>query len=200
MKKFRHRSWNHICWVFESRTGTSRFFLNGEYQGSYQIETDVVKAGVPGSDEVFKSAFIIGQEPDAPSPNGGFEEEQVFVGHITELNLWDKILDNDSIEGMGKCKIFEKGNIIGWNLDNFVVSKVKVEDLDIIEDLCKPPEKILVFSEPLSLNQAWAVCSAHGGAVHTPINEDENVEFLKLLQPFTDKCSDQYRGSLHGLE
>ena len=79
METFKHRTWNHICWTFRSKTGTSEIYLNGEFQGSYKFDTDFIRAGILGSDEVFESAFVIGQEPDAPSPNGGYEAEQVFV-------------------------------------------------------------------------------------------------------------------------
>ena len=108
MKTFKHRSWNQIYWTFQSETGMNKMYLNGVLQGSYIIDSDFVREGIPGSDEVFSSAFILGQEPDPPSPRGGFEKEQVFVGDVTELNMWNFILEENIIKDMGKCKRFEK--------------------------------------------------------------------------------------------
>ena len=48
-------------------------YLNGELQGSFIIDSGFVKKGLLGTGEVFDSAFIIGQEPDPPSPRGGFD-------------------------------------------------------------------------------------------------------------------------------
>ena len=87
-------------------------YLNGELQGSFTIQSDFSKKGILGSSETFESAFIIGQEPDAPSPRGGFETEQVFVGDITELNMWNYTLEESDIQLKGKCINFDKGNII----------------------------------------------------------------------------------------
>ena len=73
-------------------------------KGSYQLQSEFVRRGVPGTAQVINrilskflallgqvvdSAFVLGQEPDAPSPRGGYEASQAFVGDITELNLWD---------------------------------------------------------------------------------------------------------------
>ena len=118
MKTFKHHAWNQICWTFQSQTGMNKIDLNWKLQGSYIIDSDFVREGILGSDEVFSSAFIIGQEPDPPSPRGGFEKEQVFVGDITELNIWNFTLDENLIMDMGKCKKFENGNIISWNLES----------------------------------------------------------------------------------
>lgn len=196
MKTFKHRSWNHICWTFQSRNGKSKMYLNGELQGSFQFETDFVKAGILGSDEVYESAFVIGQEPDAPSPNGGYEAEQVFVGDFTELNMWNKTLDATKIKLMGQCKNFDKGNIIAWKLENFVINKVKIEDYNNLEDLCKSSDQLLVFPKKRSWSAAWTLCSAHGGLVYTPDNEEENKELTKTLEPYNDKCADPVSGNL----
>ena len=190
MKTFKHRSWNHICWTFQSESGMNQFYLNGEFQGSFIIDSDFVREGVLGSDEVFDSAFIIGQEPDPPSLKGGFEKEQVFVGDITELNFWNSKLDETLIKRMGNCEKFEKGNIISWNLENFVVNKVKVEDLESLEDLCKFEDELLIFPNRRSWPAAWSLCFAHGGIIHTPQNEKENDELMRVMKPYETQCVD----------
>ena len=196
MKTFKHRSWNHICWTFQSLTGMNRIYLNGQLQGSFVINSEFTRKGILGSDEVFQSAFIIGQEPDPPSPNGGYEAEQVFVGDLTELNMWNFTLDENTINLMGNCKSFMKGNIIAWNLENFVVYKVKIEDNDNLEDLCTSVDQLLVFPKKRSWSAAWTLCLAHGGNIHTPENEEENNQLSETLEPYKDKCADPVSGNL----
>ena len=165
-------------------------YLNGVLQGSYIIDSDFVGEGIPGSDEVFSSAFIIGQEPDPPSPRGGFETEQVFVGDITELNMWNFTLDESTIRNMGNCESFAKGNIISWNLESFEVNNVKVEELEGFDDLCKSDDELLVFPNKRSWSEAWSLCYAHGGIIHTPQNQKENDEFIQVMKPYKAQCAD----------
>ena len=196
MKDFKHRSWNQICWTFRSKDGRSHIYLNGKLQGSFVIDSDFNRKGIAGSDEVFKSAFIIGQEPDPPDPSGGFEAEQVFVGDITNLNMWNYILDEDTIHKIGKCHNFEKGNIIGWDIENFETNQVIIEDLQNKDDLCASSEQLLVFPKKRSWSAAWTLCQAHGGNIHTPGDQDENTELSATLEPFQDKCADPVSGNL----
>ena len=196
LKKFKHRSWNHICWAFQSKTGLSKIYLNGELGGSFVIESDFIREGILGSDEVLESAFIIGQDPDPPSPRGGFESEQVFVGDITELNIWNFTLDEVTIDQIGNCKSFEKGNIIAWNLENLDINNVKSEEHENMKDLCKSVEQLLVFPKKRSWNAAWTLCLAHGGSVHTPENKDENIQLSNAMEPYLDACADPVSGNL----
>ena len=73
----------------------------------------------------------------------------MFVGDITELNKWNFTLEERDIQLKGKCKNFDKGNIISYSisrdLDNFNVNEVKIEDWESMEDLCKPVEHLLLF-------------------------------------------------------
>ena len=200
MKTFKHRSWNHICWTFQSKTGMNKMYLNGELQGSFTKESDFIKEGILGSDEVFESSFIIGQEPDPPSPKGGFEAEQVFVGDITELNMWNYTLDESVINLMGRCKNFDSGNIIAWNLDNFILNKVKVEEYENVEEFCKSVDQLLVFPKKRSWSAALTLCSAHGGVIHTPNNKKENNELIETMEPYKDQCADPVSGNLAWLQ
>ena len=196
MKTFKHRSWNHICWTFESGSGLNKMYLNGELQGSFTIKSDFTKMGILGSDEVLDFALIIGQEPDAPSPRGGFEAEQVFVGDITELNMWNFTLDEMNIKSKATCKNFEKGNIVSWDLNNFIVNNVQIEEIGSSEDLCESVDQLLVFPKKMSWSAAWTLCTAHGGLIYTPQSEEDNVRLLSTMDPYQDQCADPVSGNL----
>ena len=80
--------------------------------------------------------------------------------------------------------------VISWDLDNFNVNEVKVEDLESMEDLCKPVEQLLVFTKRISWYATWTLCQAHGGSIHTPNTEEENNQLLSTLAPHTEQCAD----------
>ena len=97
---------------------------------------------------------------------------------------------------MGKCMNFKKGNIIAWDLQNFQTNQVIIEDLENEEDLCLTVDQLLVFPKKRSWNAAWTLCIAHGGNIHTPIDENENLQLSATLEPYKDKCADPVSGNL----
>ena len=196
MKSFKHRSWNHICWNFQSKTGLNRIFLNGELEGTFVSDSEFVKNGIVGSETVLEYAFIVGQEPDPPSTKGGFESEQAFVGDITELNMWNYTLEESTIKSLGNCETFEKGNIIPWSIKNFEINNVKIEEKSNLEDICKPVEDLLVFPKKMSWNTAWTICLSHGGYIQTPQNDEENNKFIETLKPYKTSCADPVSGNI----
>ena len=38
--------------------------------------------------------------------------------------------------------------------------------------------------------ESWSLCSAHGGIFHTPQNQKENYEFIKVMKPYEAQCAD----------
>ena len=196
MKEFKHRSWNHLCWTFQSLSGMNKIYLNGNLQGSFTIDSEFIKKGILGSKETLEWAFVIGQEPDAPSPRGGFEEEQVFVGDITELNIWNYTLNDEQLKLKGICKDFEKGNVVSWDINNFVINEVSVEEMDIMEELCKTPHSLFVFADRIPWSQALSLCQAHGGNIFTPTSIDENIEMMEALKFSKEECADPVSSNL----
>ena len=177
-----------MCWSFDHRTGMNKIFLNGELRGSFILELKEIKKAFPGAEKTFSSALIIGQEPDPPYPDGGFDKDQVFAGDFTELNIWDRPLDEELIADLGKCKSFSKGNVVAWDIKNFEVNKAVVENLNDFHDLCKSDDNFLVFSTKQSWPEAWATCRAHGGIIYTPQSEEENLHLLDIMKPHEEKC------------
>ena len=109
IEDFRHRTWNHICWSYSSYKKTNNFYYNGVKVGAIPVENGIT---VPALDEFKDTSFILGQEPDVL--NGEFSLAQLFNGELSEVNVWDKILEDGVILEMSKCKTVLKGNIISW--------------------------------------------------------------------------------------
>ena len=109
--------------------------------------------------------------------------------------MWNYTLDESAIHSMGKCKNFNQVNVISWNMDNFTVSKVPVEKLKNLFDLCKPVNQVLVFPQKRFWTSAQSLCEKHGGIIQTPRNNEENVELRGILQSYKDEYTDPVSGN-----
>ena len=57
--------------------------------------------------------FILGQDQD--EYGGGFEQEQSFLGQMSGVNVWNKVLTADEILHMSKNCSFGVGNYLRWS-------------------------------------------------------------------------------------
>ena len=194
IKPFRHRSWNHFCWSYDSTSGENRIYMNGRFYGSIQFQT---KREAYGSDEVFGASFSVGQEPDAF--RGKYDSEQAFRGNISELNLWDYNLNEKEILSIGTCKQRGKGNVISWDKDSFKLYNVTVDKVKDVSNFCIPEQKMFVFPERYSLPSAIALCKDHGGFLFTPRSQEENKKLLDEVTTYESECLVKSSGAISWL-
>lgn len=185
LKPFPHRSWNHVCWSYSSKSLENQLFFNGQLIQTYKIKKKEI---VPGSSEVKQSSFVIGQEPD--KIDGGYEIEQVFIGDITEVNIWSKILQQTKISKMAICSDFSKGNVVSWEKEKWNVNKAVVADVNDMKIICEKPVWKIFFPIKSLLLDAKATCEGHGGRVCTPVSEQDNEDFKKLALKYKENCED----------
>ena len=74
--KFRHRTWNHFCWTYTSRTGVNNMYFNGDLVGSFEVGSPGRRPVIDGSRStgVLDSAFMMGQEPDDIRGRGKYSQ------------------------------------------------------------------------------------------------------------------------------
>ena len=112
--RYRHRTWNHICWIYSGKKAINKFYWNGVMIGYLSLNLEhKAPFDVPvidGSKDAFKSAFIIGQDQD--SVKGGFSAAESFYGEIAGLNMWDSDIGSSKINALAQCKSFELGNVV----------------------------------------------------------------------------------------
>ena len=119
---------------------------------------------INGSANVQESAFIVGQEPDAI--RGGYNPYQSFRGEISELNMWNKILDDSTIQSMAACNHKSKGNMVSWERSKWKVNKALVRN--ITSPFCENKPIHVVFPQPIVISEAQSLCAAHGGKISSP--------------------------------
>ena len=55
---------------------------------------------------------ILGQDLD--SYRGSFDAKQSFVGEISDVNMWDSVLPDSTIQRMSSGKRVPRGNVFDW--------------------------------------------------------------------------------------
>ncbi|KAG9350135.1 hypothetical protein JZ751_026488 [Albula glossodonta] len=96
--------WNSICWTWEKSSGLTQLWVNGKRSLRVKMFSDDILAE--------KLSIIIGQEQD--TFGGGFDEQQCFVGELSDVHMWDLVLDSCEIQNYMKMFSFTPGNVLNW--------------------------------------------------------------------------------------
>ncbi|XP_041064687.1 adhesion G-protein coupled receptor D2-like [Carcharodon carcharias] len=113
--------WHHLCVSWTRHGGGWAIAADGSVISSGEqlyISDDIGAGGV----------FIIGQEQD--TFGGSFKKDESFVGNITQLHIWDRVLNASEIQALAEnCFVIPLGLFFQWNLSTFEVeSTVQVAD------------------------------------------------------------------------
>ncbi|KAK3571413.1 hypothetical protein QTP86_011687 [Hemibagrus guttatus] len=96
----------HLCVTWESSTGATAFWVNGR--------RSMLKIYRRGFNLNPNGSIILGQDPD--SYLGDFDEKQSFVGEITDVHMWDIVLDPGQIKQLYENQALgDRGNVLDWN-------------------------------------------------------------------------------------
>ena len=187
---YNHREWNHFCWTYSNKSGINDLFHNGEKIASIDLSKNSETYGmsIPGSQEVYDSSFIIGQEPD--SLRGGYSESQGFPGDIAELNIWDKVLEESLISKMAKCSNAYKGNVFMWLKEKLDINKAKTLNVDDLSMFCQKKSFNAIFPEKMTFDVGSKFCSRFGGTIALPISKEENENLRTILTKHKNACID----------
>ena len=98
--------WHHICASWENKAGSWKLYKDGVSRSSgYGLKTGhVIKTD---------GILIIGQEQD--SFGGGFDATQNYVGELTDLNMWNRVLNATEISNLSKSCHGGRGNVKKWS-------------------------------------------------------------------------------------
>ncbi|KAL7873948.1 hypothetical protein SRHO_G00049180 [Serrasalmus rhombeus] len=95
-----------LCVTWESSTGLTAFWVDGR-RSTLQVyrKNHTVQSG---------GAVILGQDPD--SFVGKFNEDQSFVGEISDVNMWDHVLMGDQIRNFSdELWLGPEPNVLDWD-------------------------------------------------------------------------------------
>ena len=103
-------NWHHVCTSWKSVDGSWNLYKDGNLKArgfklktGYKIKTNGI--------------LIIGQEQDAFG--GRLDPSQNYIGELTSLNIWNRVLSSTEIANMSKSCHLGEGNVKKWS--NFKV-------------------------------------------------------------------------------
>ncbi|XP_059196570.1 adhesion G-protein coupled receptor D2 [Centropristis striata] len=99
-------SWHSVCVSWNQNGGHWALYTDGLVVS----RGDALSSNSIGPDGL----FIIGQEQD--TFGGSFKKDESFSGSITELHIWDRVLDSSEIYTMEKeCSPISSGLVFKWS-------------------------------------------------------------------------------------
>ncbi|KAJ8284409.1 hypothetical protein COCON_G00032590 [Conger conger] len=112
---------NSVCWTWDGKTGFTQVWVNGKRSIKAKIYTGVIAASTP--------SIILGQDQD--SYGGGFDPNQCFVGDLSDVHMWNYVLNPCEIQTYMNGFAFPPGNVLNWKALNYKVNgEVFVEPND----------------------------------------------------------------------
>ncbi|XP_072535238.1 C-reactive protein-like [Salminus brasiliensis] len=99
-----------LCLTWESHTGLAAFWVDGR-RSTLQVYRKGHRVQSGGK-------VILGQDPD--SFLGQFNENQSFVGEISDVNMWDSVLTGKQIRHLSEKQSMElTANVLNWSSMQF---------------------------------------------------------------------------------
>ncbi|KAM4690036.1 C-reactive protein-like [Rhinophrynus dorsalis] len=99
--------WKHTCVSWESQSGVIQLWINGKLYPRRVSRKGFI---IPP-----ETSIVLGQEQD--SFGGGFDVNQSFVGEISDVHVWDYVLNPEDIKGVLSNE--KNGNLISWTSLNY---------------------------------------------------------------------------------
>ncbi|XP_014826456.1 neuronal pentraxin-2-like isoform X2 [Poecilia latipinna] len=101
----RDGKWHHICICWTTRDGQWDAYQDGNKLGAGDnlAAWHPIKPG---------GVIILGQEQDVVG--GRFDAGQAFVGELSQVNIWDRVLKPAEIRSMANCSAYLAGNVVAW--------------------------------------------------------------------------------------
>ena len=185
--RYKHRKWQHYCWMYSSITGENAMYFNGNMIASKTIPRSH-RTVWRGTQIGVETAFIIAQEQD--KIRGGYQRTQVFTGDIAEVNIWDYPLNKTKIKAMANCKIRMKGNVKSWKIGNLEIRGAIVVNISDTQMFCEAEKRLIIFPTRKPLSMAKSICTIHGGKIVTPSSDKENKEVIEVVKKHHKNCID----------
>ncbi|KAM5126676.1 LOW QUALITY PROTEIN: uncharacterized protein ACMZJ9_021204 [Mantella aurantiaca] len=93
--------WKHTCVTWDSDTGNVQLWVNGKfYPGGVAMKGSSIATG----------SIVLGQDQD--NFGGGFDASQSFVGEISDVHMWDYVLNSGDVQNIISGDLH--GNFLNW--------------------------------------------------------------------------------------
>ncbi|XP_078571557.1 uncharacterized protein LOC144859143 [Branchiostoma floridae x Branchiostoma japonicum] len=108
-------TWHVLCATWRSTNGAWQFYFDGVLRNSGSGLSTGGRVGTGGT-------WILGQDQD--TVGGGFDASQAFIGDLSQVNLWNRVLSSAEMNDQS-ASCDRHGNVIDW-ADTFFDKRGKV--------------------------------------------------------------------------
>ncbi|XP_066528376.1 carbonic anhydrase 6 isoform X2 [Hoplias malabaricus] len=104
--ELRTHTWAHYCITWASHTGGAELWVNGIVGKEQYLQA--------GYTIMSGGTLILGKDQDGYL---GISDTDAFVGHMTDINIWDYVLTGDEIQQQMSCESGQgKGDVLSWGI------------------------------------------------------------------------------------
>ncbi|KAF2368337.1 Pentraxin-related [Trinorchestia longiramus] len=177
--------WSAFCVVVDATAGRIAIFFNGdlEHEEKFLANTPVLspKGGT----------VVLGQDQDVPG--GLYDSSQSFCGEITDVQVYSYVLRDEELKNITLCtsSIDQKatrGDVIDWDSAQWTLGE-DYKEVPVRETCQVSPTQHVMFQELLQFNAAVNLCSAFGGRLSLPSNDQELKEVYKIANQSAAACA-----------
>lgn len=168
--------WTHYCLVLTASSYV--LYVNGvlELQRT---------ASLPLNDLELNGMLVLGQEQD--SYGGGFVQNEMFLGSLTQANLWSRRLGEEEVRDIASCSKDMHGDVFSTDADDMDKQGV-VEEVVTLEELCATHVKTVLFSTSLTFQKSSEFCEKVGGVLYAPVTCLATEKLYNESQRFSNQC------------
>ncbi|KAK3736370.1 hypothetical protein QZH41_006145 [Actinostola sp. cb2023] len=99
-------AWHHLAVTWQSNSGIWKTFLDGASIKTSPTpfqQNHVIRGG---------GVMVAGQEQD--EIGGGFNSEESFIGDMSQMNLWSRVLTDNEVYNLAQTCEHTQGDIVAW--------------------------------------------------------------------------------------
>ncbi|KAG7176300.1 Gamma-aminobutyric acid receptor subunit beta-like 8 [Homarus americanus] len=171
-------TWYHLCHTFSLHTYT--IYL----QGQEYVSGEILGEGGP---LLTNGTLILGQEQDGVSQ--GFDPNQVLLGDLAQVNLWDRLVTPEEVKGMASCGSSNRGNVFSSDTAVLELFGDVSEKWVNVSYFCSSGPKYVMLPESRSITDARRQCHLSNASLALPTSESENQILVQVLERFQNVCS-----------
>lgn len=127
-------SWQHICVSWSQKAGSWQAYQGGKLRGEGHslAAGHHIRAGgvlVLGQEQVEEYRRLLAEyrilglllQRDVPffplqdSVGGGFDSSQALVGELSQVGLWDRVLQPSQVASLARCARVHQGSLVSWS-------------------------------------------------------------------------------------
>ncbi|XP_066970056.1 uncharacterized protein [Macrobrachium rosenbergii] len=155
------------------------FYVDGKLRGSGKMVGENGLLRMNGT-------VYIGQEQDSFA--GGLDRLQTTSAYITQINVWDYLLQELQITEMASCRANHVGNILSTDESKFEVMNVRAENRSV-ESFCTERSDFTLIPEKWHLEPSVKFCQVSNSEIFVPEEEGTNERLFMETRRFLSQCS-----------